>query len=388
MLGALLGIDVVAWLRAPLVLELVAGLRALARMVATSGGKPLDGTATLPARTVAVIVPVLNEERRLAPALEALRACGEEIAEIVVVDGGSADATRAVARAAAERDPRIRVLDAPAAPRHWNGKAWNLETGLRATDAPWIATIDADVRVGPGILAAAIARAEREGLAALSVATRQRLADAGGALLHPAMLATLVYRYGLPNVVATKPAEVQANGQLFVARRDALLAADAFAIARASRCEDVTAARALAAHGGRIGFFEGDATVRMHDSWRDCAANWPRSLALHDTFTSPARTWLSLIEAFFAQALPLPTLIALVVLRHHIWFAHTAIALAAGLVCMRLGVLVGTRRAYVDPPAWYWLSPLADLPAFALIAAAMLRRRHVWRGRTLVLERR
>ncbi len=54
---------------------------------------------------------------------------------------------------------------------------------------------------------------------------------------------------------------------------------------------------------------------------------------------------------------------------------------------MRLGVLAGTRRAYVRPPLWYWLSPLADLPAVALLIASALRRTHTWRGRTLVAEK-
>lgn len=395
MLRAVLTDDVLGAVRALLVLELVAALRAAGRMLRTSGGRPLDaaqpgspaGAAphTAPG-PIAAVVPVLDEEGRLGPALDALSACGPELVEIVVVDGGSSDGTRQLARAAAARDPRIRLVEAPPVPPGWNGKAWNLNVGLLTVAAPWLATIDADVRVGPTVLAAAVERAERDGLAALSVATRQRVADAGSALLHPAMLTTLVYRFGLPNVVVSSPAEVQANGQLFVARRDALVAADAFRAARASRCEDVTAARALAAHGARIGFFEGDAVVRMYDSWRECARNWPRSLALHDAFTSPARTWLGLLEALFAQALPLPTLLFVLALRHHIWFAHEAIAIAGALVAMRLGVLGGTRRAYVDPPFWYWLSPLADLPALALIVAALLRRRHVWRGRTLVGE--
>ncbi len=67
-------------------------------------------------------------------------------------------------------------------------------------------------------------------------------------------------------------------------------------------------------------------------------------------------------------------------------FARAATAIAFALVAMRAGVLVGTRRAYVRPSALYWLSPLADLPAVALLVASALRRRHVWRGRALVAE--
>jgi dolichol-phosphate mannosyltransferase len=122
----------------------------------------------------------------------------------------------------------------------------------------------------------------------------------------------------------------------------------------------------------------------MHDSWRDCAANWPRSLTLRDGFVSPARLALALAGLALAQALPLPTLLALAFVRERGPLGGGAFAVCFALVMMRLGVLAGTRRAYVRPPLWYWLSPLADLPAVALLVASALRRSHTWRGRRLV----
>jgi dolichol-phosphate mannosyltransferase len=368
------------------VFEAVAGVRAMLRMLATAGGKPIASASPRPAATLAVIVPVLNEEARVGASLASLARCGTELAEIVVVDGGSTDGTRAVVDAAAVGDPRVRFVDNSPTPRGWNGKAWNLQTGLRATDAPWVASVDADVRVGPALLGDAVARAEADGLAALSVATRQEVADAGAAVLHPALLTTLVYRAGLPNVVACDPARVQANGQVFVGRREVLVRHDVFSAARDSRCEDVTIARVLASNGEHVGFFEGDAVVRMHDSWRDCAANWPRSLTLRDRFVAPARLAFALAELLFAQALPLPTLVVLLALGDRVPFARVATGIAVALVAMRLGVLAGTRRAYVRPSFAYWLSPLADLPAVVLLIVSALRRTHVWRGRVLVTE--
>jgi dolichol-phosphate mannosyltransferase len=44
------------------------------------------------------------------------------------------------------------------------------------------------------------------------------------------------------------------------------------------------------------------------------------------------------------------------------------------------------RRAYPGVSPAYWLSPLLDLVAVGLLARSELRRRHVWRGRTLVDE--
>jgi dolichol-phosphate mannosyltransferase len=367
--------------------EALAAIAVLVRLCTTFGGSPLGSRAASARESIAVIVPVLNEEARLGPCLAALAASAGEIVEIVVVDGGSSDRTREIVLGAAARDPRIRLLAAGPPPPGWNGKAWNLESGLRAVDAPWIATVDADVRVGPNLIADAAARAAADGLAALSVATRQRLPDRLSALLHPALLTTLVYRAGMPNVAVGTPAEVQANGQVFLAQRETVIDADAFGRARASRCEDVTAARAIAAADGRVGFYEGDATVQMYDSWRDCARNWPRSLTLRDGFVAPARMWLALVEVLLAQALPLPTLLLVLALGDRLPFAQIARIVAFALVFVRLGVLAGTRRAYPGVSWAYWLSPLCDLPAVLLLVRSALTRRAVWRGRVLVNDR-
>lgn len=362
------------------------GATAVARMArGIRATRIVPAASPPPAACVSVIVPVLDEAARIAPCVRGLLAAGPEVGEILIVDGGSRDGTVAVVRGLTAGDARVRVLDAAPVPAGWNGKAWGLDVGLRAADpaAHWIATVDADVRPAAGLFAAMVAHAQRRGVAALSVATRQLLAGPLQAIVHPAMLTTLIYRFGLPGREATRVGDVQANGQCFLAGRALLLAHGAFANVRASRCEDVTLARALVAAGTPVGFYEaGDlATVLMHADWRATWRNWPRSLTLRDRF-APYGGWFGILEVLLVQALPLPLTLALALVHAT---GGATFAVAAALTCVRLGVLAGAARAYVNPPWTYWLSPLADLPvALALIAAA-LRRRHTWRGRDLVL---
>jgi len=89
-----------------------------------------------------------------------------------------------------------------------------------------------------------------------------------------------------------------------------------------------------------------------------------------------------LTEVLIVQALPLP--IAVVLAAAHAT-ASPAFAVALVLTFVRFGVLAGSARAYVQRPWTYWLAPLADLPVALALVAAALRRRHTWRGRTLVL---
>jgi dolichol-phosphate mannosyltransferase len=372
---------------APLALAQAAlGVRVLGRFLATAHGQRIAACdeAPPPDERVAVIVPVLDEYDRLAPCLDGLIAQGSEVVAILVVDGGSVDGTPDLVAHYSARDRRVCLIDARPTPDDWNGKAWNLHAGAERVDAgvPWILTVDADVRPAPLLVRSLLAHARRSGLAAFSVATRQEVSGAGEALLHPPLLTTLVYRFGLPGGATSRVGAVQANGQCFLVRRDALGRSDAISVARASRCEDVTIARRLAALGWAVGFYEaGDlAWVKMYPNGRELWRNWPRSLPLRDQYSGAAGA-LGLAEVALVQALPLPLFVLLRLIRAPRWM----LALNVALVMTRLGVLCGTARAYRRVLWSYWLSPLCDVPAAVQLCRSALRRRHTWRGRVLVL---
>ncbi|GAC1491337.1 MAG: glycosyltransferase family 2 protein [Vulcanimicrobiaceae bacterium] len=359
-------------------------------MAATRGGAAVSAIDVVPTKSgkIAAIVPVLDECERLGPCLEGLLAAPTALAQIVVVDGGSRDGTQALVRAYAARDARVRLVDASPVAAGWNGKAWNLACGLAASDpdASWILTIDADVRPRPELVASLLAHAAREALDAFSAAPRLELSGAPEAALHPAFLGTLVYRYGLPGKIATTPRTVQANGQCFLARRELLVRSGAFAAARASRCDDVTIARHLVRAGARVGFYEGAAlaSVRMYSSAAEAWRNWPRSLPLRDASTTIVETLDDLAVVVLVQALPLAIVFATLLARGRreslVFRINVALALA------RVGVLVGTRRAYGAVSPAYWLALLTDLPCALRLVQATFARTAMWRGRTLVTE--
>jgi dolichol-phosphate mannosyltransferase len=366
------------------------GARVFARMLATAAGDPIVATATIPpdAGTICAIVPVLDEAARIGPCLEALIAQPSALVSILVVDGGSVDGTQEMVRGFATRDPRIRLIDATPVPALWNGKAWNLSCGLAASDpgATYVLTLDADVRVEKDFIASLLAHATDSYLDAFSAAPLLELSGNVEAALHPAFLATLVYRFGLPGSVAQRPNDVQANGQVFLAKRSVLVESAAFSAARASRCDDVTIARHLVRAGAQVGFFEGDeiATVRMYENAAECWVNWPRSLTMRDESTSLATLALQLAEIAFVQALPLAAVIVTLARGGDTTslFFRTNLTLAIA----RLGVLAGTRRAYRETTNAYWLSALADIPVALRLLQSAFGRERTWRGRRLVAE--
>ncbi len=413
--------------------QLLLGARVVVRMLRGVGGRRVRTVAASSryAGEIAVVVPVLDEVGRLAPCLEGLIAQGVEVREILVVDGGSRDGTQKLVRAYGARDARVRLVDASPVPPNWNGKAWGLQVGLERADprAPWLLTIDADVRPGAALARSLLAHAQGEGVPALSVATQQCLSGSLEALLHPSLLTTLVYRFGPPGWAARRVGAAQANGQCFLARRDALERCNAFVVARASVCEDITVARSLVAAGYAVGFYEGCkgedlVSVEMYTDWRDAWRNWPRSLPMRDQYAGLGGilSALGLCEVTLIQALPLP-LCALLLARRptphpptplpragepvptpaepllrgvpestakrgaggeDLLLAVNLLAVNGALAAVRLGVLAGTARAYRGVPPTYWLSPLCDLPVALRLWASFFQRRHTWRGRVLV----
>lgn len=332
---------------------------------------------------VSIILPVLNEAKRIERCLDSLITQPEEVSEILVVDGGSTDGTQIIVDRYHSLDSRVRLVDASPVDPRWTGKAWGLNFGLQQSDAQsiWILTVDGDVWVSSKLVRSLLAHAEKTGVTTFSLATRQHLSGKFEALIHPAMLTTLIYRFGSPGRARRNIHKVQANGQCFLSRRKLLFETGAFRAAQASICEDITIVRRLAECGDAVGFYESDrlVDVTMYNDWRETWNNWPRSLPMRDQYFG-WREVVGLIGILLVQALPLPAFLLGLILRAPLGF----LILSGFLLMMRIGVLLGLARAYPTKPWSYWLSPLADLPVILRIIQFALRKRHSWRGRTYV----
>lgn len=87
---------------------------------------------------ISVVVPALNEEAHVAEAIRSARDGPREV-EVLVVDGGSCDRTRAVAEAAGAT-----VIAAP------RGRGLQLDQGARRAEGDWLVFLHADTRLESG----------------------------------------------------------------------------------------------------------------------------------------------------------------------------------------------------------------------------------------------
>jgi dolichol-phosphate mannosyltransferase len=340
---------------------------------------------------VSIVVPTLNEAARISPCLAGLTRQSYEVREIIVVDSHSQDGTGDLVKAAQITDPRFRLMTDDPLPQGWVGRPWALHTGFlhSSESSEWVLGIDADTQPQPGLVASLIETAEREGYDLISLSPRFTLKGLGEFWLQPALLMTLVYRFGATGAIADGAERVMANGQCFLCRRSLLVSLGGYTVAKGSFCDDVTLARYAASQGAKVGFLDGANVlkVRMYEGMAETWREWGRSLDLKDA-SSVGQKWGDLGFLLAVQGLPIIVVLLLLVcvgLGYAPLSAWVALGVNGALVVMRFALCGAIAPSYdfrQAPASWtFWLSPLADPAAVYRIFLSSLRSPKQWRGR-------
>src|SRR5690606_15879275 len=141
---------------------LIASLAALSTVVvlinvlvwpAARGGRDLRDVR------VSVLIPARNEESRIARCLDTVLAQGDVVGEVLVYNDHSTDSTGCIVEEYSLQDSRVRAVDALPLPADWCGKNYACFRLAHAAQLPWLLFIDADVRLAPGAVEAAVSEA-------------------------------------------------------------------------------------------------------------------------------------------------------------------------------------------------------------------------------------
>jgi glycosyltransferase involved in cell wall biosynthesis len=127
-----------------------------------------------------VLIGAYNNEQTLEEAIEAILGQTEHDIELIIIDDGSSDRSADIARAAADRDDRVRLLSMG----RNVGIARSLNAGIEAARGPVVAVQDADDVSEPHRLARQLATLDADPHIAV-VGARMREVDEGGAELRP-----------------------------------------------------------------------------------------------------------------------------------------------------------------------------------------------------------
>ena len=255
-----------------------------------------------------MIVPARNEEAVLGACLQSLvsqEGEGWELGrhwEVLVVDDGSHDLTRAIADSFGGG---VRVPAAPELPKGWTGKANACWTGAQFARGQWLLFTDADTVHAPGSLSRSIVEAQRHSVAMLSWSPLQRVQGLLARMVMPLVFSELASAYP-PRLVNDPQHRIAvANGQFLLVRRDAYRQVGGHAAVASSLVEDVD----LAFHikrsqlGLRFRYAPEMVSATMYRSARALWEGWTKNLALLIDNTLPLAFW-RLLDVVLLVILP------------------------------------------------------------------------------------
>ena len=327
---------------------------------------------------MSVVLAARNEELDLPATLDGLLAQDYPNLEIVVVDGGSTDGTRAVIDA---RAPRVRRLDEGALPTGWVGKNWACWTGALATAGEWLLFLDADVRTHPAAVRTVVDWAERENADLASIAPTVEMVGFWERVVLPFYIQTVLTYFRAPRVNRDNSHTAIANGQFCLVRRTAYDRVGGHEAVRSYVLEDVELARRLRQVRARLRFAQAPelARTRMYRDRHEMFEGLVKNV--HGGEFSGVRMVGFLVGLVSLFLLPL------VVLPFGWWEGSLLLTGVGAFLWIALfGKHVGFAKGVGAPPAYGLLYPLAV--GFYLVLVSMslvrgLRGRPVrWKGRT------
>ncbi|MEU8551204.1 glycosyltransferase family 2 protein [Streptomyces roseoverticillatus] len=118
----------------------------------------VNGSGTLPAAQVGVIVIGFNDAAHIRDAVRSALAQGPAVAEVIAVDDASTDGTAAILDELADTDPRLRVVHRAA---NSGGCGTPRNDGVRAATAPYVMFLDSDDTLPEGAADALLGAALR-----------------------------------------------------------------------------------------------------------------------------------------------------------------------------------------------------------------------------------
>jgi len=323
--------------------------------------------------SVAVLLPVRNEAANIVDLVASLKAqTGISDLKFYFLDDNSEDETLELLMREIAGDKRFSVTSGQPLPEGWFGKPWALEQLRSKAKANYIVNIDADVRLVPRAICAAINLLIDQKLDFVSPYPKQIAKSFGERMIQP--LLQWSWLSTVPLRIAEKSGRTSlavANGQFFAVRESSLATVAGYSVSKTAVLDDMELARALLRNGFKGCVADGSniATCRMYNSWAEVKAGYGKSLWA--AFGSRFGSFIAITFLFVTGILPLLGAIA--------GFTSGFYALEFVIISRIIAARVSGGR-FLDA----FLHPISTLFLIYLIIYSWSARGKVqWKGRTL-----
>lgn len=347
---------------------------------------------------VSVIVPAYNEASNIQACITAIldgAALSQQFLEVWVVDDQSTDETWAILTTLKQQrqDPRLNVLSGMPRPsgETWTGKNWACVQAADRANGEFLLFIDADVRLKPGAIAAAVQAAQASRIDLLNCIPAVVCGSLIEWLVQPLIFISMVISFAQPAVRDPNRETAYAAGPFLLFRRLAYDQVGGHRAIAAEVAEDVALARAIKRHRLKLQYRLGAhlASLRMYTSWASLWEGWTKVLYV-GAWRSVGLMLLLAVLMLSLYTLPWIGLGVLGIkglLADWRWLE----GLSLGLVLLSLGLQYSLRSqlaaALNCPPKYWWLQGvgggLVAVIAIVSVVKAKTGWGWTWRGRPL-----
>ena len=347
---------------------------------------------------LSVVLPLHNEAHDAPDCIETLRAQDYPDLQIVLSLDRCTDQTPAIAEAAAENDPRIKVVETTPMEGWW-GKCVPMHEGAAAADGEWLVFIDADTRLDPRLLRAAMGLALDRGWDMAGVLPRLSTERVFECIVQPVATMQMMYMFQPRRINRDAHRKPFGLGPFIMLSRDVYNAANLMTAVKDDIQEDLAIARAVHKAGRRVGLASGDGMFhcRMFGGFREFYHGWKRILTRMSGNRVTRLRKYALRLALLGVAMPLAAIAAIT---FAVVTAVRGMPFIAAMLLLTAAIAMATqftaiRRIYrrggssfasvlLFPIGFATIAWLLHDAAQSLKAGKPVR----WAGRDYVLERR
>lgn len=235
-------------------------------------------------KSVAVLIPVRNEEEHIKDLLDDLFAQSRLPEEIIIYNDGSVDNTKLIVESYIENYPHIlRMIEGGELPKGWLGKAHACYHLGNAANADYLLFLDADVRLHACAVATILDQMVKYNWTLLSAFPKQIMKTWGEKIVVPIMNIVLLSLLPLPLIRIKRFSSLSAaNGQMMCFDRSVYIANQFHALVKQEKAEDIAIARTMKRLKLRVMCYLGGEVIscRMYQDLKSSIDGFSKNLVL------------------------------------------------------------------------------------------------------------
>lgn len=231
---------------------------------------------------VSILIPARNEEENIFNILSDILRQDYKNYDVIVCDDNSSDSTSDVVISFSKKEPAIRLIRSDFLPAGWLGKNRACHSLATLAKGEYMLFLDADVRIGNGLIGNAIDYASKYKLSLVSIFPKQIFLTSGEKMTIPNMNFILLSL--LPLVLVRNsgtPSLAAANGQFMLFRSDDYRKILPHELMKDRKAEDIEISRLFKIRKKKVACLVGDDSIkcRMYNGFRESINGFSKNVA-------------------------------------------------------------------------------------------------------------